>query len=105
MAQEGMLPMRNKRSSGDDERATTTAQLDARDQTAVLRHVLDLYPETLTRDELVREMACFSSSQSSERDAIERAVRDLVAVGLLHKEGSRVFPTRAAVAFHDLYET
>jgi len=101
MAQEGMLPMRNKRNSGDDERAATTAELDARDQTAVLRHVLDLYPETLTRDELVREMTCFSSS---ERDAIERAVRDLVGVGLLHKEGSRVFPTRAAVTFHDLYE-
>ena len=93
--------MRNKRNSGDDERAATTAELDARDQTAVLRHVLDLYPETLTRDELVREMTCFSSS---ERDAIERAVRDLVGVGLLHKEGSRVFPTRAAVTFHDLYE-
>ena len=84
--------------------AEEAVELDARDQTAVLRHVLDLYPETLTRDELVREMTCFSSLQSSERDAIERAVRDLVAVGLLHKEGSRVFPTRAAVAFHDLYE-
>jgi uncharacterized protein (UPF0262 family) len=96
--------MRNKPSSGDDERAATTAELDDRDQTAVLRHVLGLYPETLTRDELVREMTCFSTLQSSERDAIERAVRDLGAVGLLHKEGSRVFPTRAAVTFHDLYE-
>jgi hypothetical protein len=104
MAQEGMLPMRNKRSSGDDERAATTAELDARDQAAVLRHVLDLYPETLTLDELVREMIGVPPSQSSERDGVERAVRDLAAVGLLHEEGSRVFPTRAAVTFHDLYE-
>lgn len=96
--------MRNKPSSGDDERAATTAELDDRDQTAVLRHVLSLFPETLTLNELVREMIGFSSSQSSERDAIERAVRDLAAVGLLHEEGSRVIPTRAAVAFHDLYE-
>lgn len=96
--------MRNKPSSGDDERAATTAELDDRDQTAVLRHVLSLHPETLTLDELVREMISFSSPQSSERDAVQRAVRDLAAVGLLHAEGSRVFPTRAAVTFHNLYE-
>ena len=94
--------MRNKPSSGDDERAATTADEDVRDQAAVLRHVLSLYPETLTVDELVREMT--TSPQPDERDAVERAVRDLAAVGLLHQEGSRVFPTRAAVAFHDLYE-
>jgi hypothetical protein len=96
--------MRNKPSSGDDERAATTAELDDRDQTAVLRYVLSLYPETLTLDELVREMIGVSSSQPAERDAVDRAVRDLGAVGLLHEEGSRVFPTRAAVAFHSLYE-
>lgn len=96
--------MRNKPSSGDDERAATTAELDDRDQTAVLRHVLSLYPETLTLDELVREMIGFSSPRASERDSVERAVRDLGAVGLLHEEGSRLFPTRAAVTFHNLYE-
>jgi len=96
--------MRNKPSSGDDERAATTAELDDRDQTAVLRHVLSLHPETLTLDELVREMIGLSPSQPSERDAVERAVRDLGAAGLLHEEGRRVFPTRAAVTFHSLYE-
>lgn len=96
--------MRNKPSSGDDERAATTAEMDALDQTAVLRHVLSLYPETLTLDELVREMIGIASSEPSERDAVERAVRDLAAVGLLHEEGNRVFPTRAAVVFHSLYE-
>jgi len=94
--------MRIKPSSGGDEHVATTAVEDVRDQTAVLRQVLSLYPETLTVDELVREMTI--SPQPEERDAVERAVRDLAAVGLLHTEGSRVFPTRAAVAFHDLYE-
>jgi hypothetical protein len=96
--------MQDKPSGAGDERATTTAEQDLRDQAAVLRHVLSLYPETLTLNELVREMVGFSSSRSSERDAAQRAVRDLAAVGLLHAEGSRVFPTRAAVTFHNLYE-
>lgn len=96
--------MQDKPSGASDERATTTAEQDLRDQAAVLRHVLSLFPETLTLDELVREMIGISSSQPAERDAVERAVRDLAAVGLLHEEGSRVIPTRAAVAFHDLYE-
>src|SRR5690606_11782323 len=62
-------------SSGDDERAATTADEDARDQAAVLRHVLSLYPQTLTMDELAREMIGFASSQPAERDPVERAVR------------------------------
>jgi len=96
--------MQDKPSAAGDERATTTAEQDLRDQAAVLRHVLSLFPETLTLDELVREMIGISSSRSSERDAVERAVRDLAAVDLLHAEGSRVFPTRAATTFHSLYE-
>jgi hypothetical protein len=100
-----MLPMRNKPSGADDERAASTADEDARDQAAVLRHVLDLHPETLTLDELMREMVGVSSSESSVEDAISRAVRDLRAVGLLHEEGCRVIPTRAAVVFHGLYES
>jgi len=101
-----MLPMRNKPSGADDERAASTADEDARDQAAVLRHVLDLLPETLTLDELMREMliGVSSSEVAAEDDATRRAVRDLAAVGLLHEEGSRVIPTRAAVVFHNLFE-
>ena len=51
-------------------------------------------------DELVREMTI--PPQPDERDAVERAIRDLTAVGLLHHEGSFVVPTRAALDFHDL---
>jgi hypothetical protein len=64
--------MQDKPSGAGDERATTTAEQDLRDQAAVLRHVLSLFPETLTLDELVREMIGVSPSQSSERDAVER---------------------------------
>jgi hypothetical protein len=98
-----MLPMRNKPSSGDDERAATTTALDARDQAGVLRQVLSLWPQALTLDELVREMTA-AAPEFSERDRIERAVSDLVAGGLLHRNGAFVLPTRAAVLFYELEE-
>lgn len=81
----------------------TTADQDDRDQVAVLRHVLFLYPEGLTLEELIRELGSFSGA-SPQRDAIERAVRDLAGVGLLHQVGPLVLPTRSAVVFHRLEE-
>jgi hypothetical protein len=95
--------MHDKVIGAGDHRASTAAE-DTRDQAAVLRHVLDLHPETLTLDELMREMVGVSP-ESSEEDGIRRAVRDLAAVGLLHHEGRRVIPTRSALAFHDLHES
>jgi hypothetical protein len=52
----------------------------------------------------MRELVGVSSSRFSEEDGIRRAVRDLAAVGLLHHEGQRVIPTRAALGFHNLNE-
>jgi hypothetical protein len=49
--------MHDKPSGAHDERATTTAEMDDRDQAAVLREVLFIYPEVLTLDELARQMA------------------------------------------------
>ncbi len=95
--------MHDKPIDGGDDRAATTAAEDIRDQAAVLRHALDLHPETLTLDELMREMLGLSP-ESSEEDGIRRAIRDLAAVGLLHQEGSRVIPTRSALVLHDLHE-
>lgn len=86
--------------AGEDERATTAAQ-DTHDQRRVLREVLFQRPETLTVDELVRELT-IDSTEFSERDRIERAVRDLIASGLLHKVGDLVLPTRAAVLYDSL---
>jgi len=95
--------MHDKPIGAGRDRATTAAE-DTRDQAAVLRHVLDLHPETLTLDELMREMVGISTSAPVEEDGIKRAVRDLAAVSLLHQERRRVIPTRAALVFHNLNE-
>jgi hypothetical protein len=95
--------MHDKPRGASDERATTTAALDARDQAGVLRQILSLYPQALTLDEVVREMTA-AAPEFSERDRIERAVNDLVAGGLMHRNGSFVLPTRAAVLFYELEE-
>jgi hypothetical protein len=88
--------------AGDDERATTAA-LDDRDQARVLHEVLFIYPESMTLAELTRELTS-GTTEFQERDRIERAVRDLVAGGLLHRVSDLVLPTRAAVNFYVLEE-
>lgn len=99
-----MLPMRNKPSGADDERATTTADQDDRDQASVLREILFLYPEPITREELIREKTIVSDD-FAERDRIERAIRDLTAIGLLHRrDDDLVIPTRAAVRAYVLFD-
>jgi hypothetical protein len=97
--------MQDKPSGAGDESATTTSQQDYRDQAGVFRHVLSIYPEVLTKDELIREMTGGASSPSfAERDRIERAVRDLIAGGLLHEDAMLVLPTRAAVLAHSILD-
>lgn len=78
-----------------------TASDDAGVQHGLLAVVLAEHPAQLTIAELLREM-CRSSEDFSERDAVERAVRDLVGVGLLHRQGVFVLPTRAALHFDRL---
>lgn len=95
--------MHDKPSGASDERATTTAELDDRDQAAILREVLFIYPEVLTLDELARQMT-FASDAFAQRDRIERAVRDLTGDGLMHQVGPLVLPTRTAVVFNRLAE-
>jgi hypothetical protein len=95
--------MQDKPSGARDERATTTADQDDRDQAAVLREVLFIYPEVLTLDELARQLT-FVSDAFGQRDRIERAVRDLTGVGLIHQVGPLVLPTRTAVVFNRLAE-
>jgi hypothetical protein len=94
--------MQDKPIGAANEGATTAAQ-DVKDRARVLREVLDLYPETLTLDELVRELTV-DSVEFQERDRVQRAVRDLIAGGLIHRVGDLVLPTRAAVNFHGLSE-
>jgi hypothetical protein len=93
--------MHDKPSGARDERAPTTADQDDRDQAAVLREVLCIYPEVLTLNELARQLT-FGSDAFAQSDRIERAVRDLTGAGLLHQVGPLVLPTRTAVVFNRL---
>jgi len=79
----------------------TTGAEDAATESAALLLIVDLHPTPVTLAELVREMAG-ERPGFGERDAIERAVRDLVAAGLLRRNGDLVLPTRAALRFSEL---
>lgn len=77
-----------------------TRQSDAAIESAVLRLLLDLHPTRLTLADLIRELGG-ADPGFAERDAIERAVRDLGGAGLLHR-GELLTPTRAALRFNEL---
>lgn len=79
----------------------TTWVEDESMESVVLRQLLELHPTRLTIAELVRELDSDGGSFAG-RDAVERAVRELAAVGLLHKGTDFVTPTRAALRFNEL---
>ncbi|HEV7770499.1 MAG TPA: hypothetical protein VGO66_07555 [Solirubrobacterales bacterium] len=85
-----------------DHTGTPTAE-DAATESAVLQQVLDLYPTQVTLAELLREVGG-QFADFGERDAIERAVRDLAGSGLLHRHDEFVLPTRAALRFNRLLD-
>lgn len=64
----------------------------------VLRHFLGLYPAPLSIDEVVRELTDDSTDFDAE-EAVEAAVRELLAAGLLRRHGELLLPTRAAVLY------
>lgn len=77
-----------------ENRSPSTERDDMRVQRAVLSLVLCEHPILLAEGEIEREMG--------DGDAVERAVRDLIGVGLLRREGATVLPTRAALHFERL---
>lgn len=81
----------------------TTLVEDENFESAVLRQLLDLHPTRLTVSELTREMSG-DRGGFAERDALERAIRELAAVGLLHRSEEFVAPTRAALRFSELLD-
>ncbi|MFL5897154.1 MAG: hypothetical protein ACJ76D_01615 [Solirubrobacterales bacterium] len=94
------MAIENPTGRGANERLTTAEQ-DDRDQAAVLQQLLFIYPEPITRAELVREMTL----AGTEPDWIERAIRDLAASGLLHRrDDDLLIPTRAAVRAFALFD-
>ena len=87
----------------DQDDIRTPAAEDAATEAAVLQQVLDLHPTQVTLAELVLEVGG-ESVEFAERDAIERAVRDLIGAGLLHGRDAFVLPTRAALRFSRLLD-
>jgi hypothetical protein len=56
------------------------------------------HPERLTRREILRVL----NHPRDDRAVIERAIRDLLEVGLAEHEGDYLVPSRAAVRFDEL---
>jgi hypothetical protein len=81
----------------------SNAAQELHDQGVVLIHVLSIYPTHLRLLELVRELTD-DSGDFSEGDRIERAVRDLIGVGLFFRCEGLVLPTRAALRFHQILD-
>jgi hypothetical protein len=79
----------------------SNAAQELHDQGVVLIHVLSIYPTHMRLLELVRELTD-DSGDFSEGDRIERAVRELIGVGLLFRCEGLVLPTRAALRFNQI---
>jgi predicted transcriptional regulator len=63
-------------------------------QSAVMALVLAEHPMQLTLGDLAMEI--------DGEDSVAQAVRDLIAVGLLRRNGDSLLPTRAALVFDRL---
>jgi hypothetical protein len=63
-------------------------------QRAVLSLALEAHPKSLAIPDLAREIG--------RGDAVERAVRDLVGIGLLECGGVSIWPSAAALRFYRL---
>lgn len=74
---------------------------DLRTESAVLQYILAFHPVQTSLEELLREFDQ-GSGDATQRDAVERAVQDLVGAGLLQRNGELVLPTRAALRFDEL---
>lgn len=90
--------MQDKAIGAGDKPVPSTAKQDLHDQGIVLMHVLHRHPTLLTIPDLVREVTA-GSEEFAESDAVERAVRDLTSVGLLHCPNALAVPSPAALRF------
>ena len=93
-----MLPMHGNRRS----EAKSTDAEDRQEERRVLAHVVQMYPSHLRLSDVIRELG--DPKEFAERDAIERAVRELIAGGLLFRCETMILPTRAALKFDEVIE-
>ncbi|HEY5052272.1 MAG TPA: hypothetical protein VII45_02570 [Solirubrobacterales bacterium] len=89
-------------SDDNPRRVLTTAQEDDRDQEGILGYLIAEHPDQLTITELAREMRP-DDPDLPLPDWLRRGVRDLVGIGLLHRSGEIIRPTRAALRFNHLF--
>ena len=86
---------------GEGDGQPDNAKQDAQWQAEVLRLLLDEHPHQLTKLELSRELVGESPGYD-QRDAVERAIRDLEKAGLLYRCEALVLLTKAARHFASL---
>jgi hypothetical protein len=79
-----------------DQITSAPAEEDDLYEQSVLRHVLYWQPTILRMSDLTREVRP-EIGHSDPVDAVERAVRELIKVNLLHRHGDCVLPTSTAV--------
>jgi hypothetical protein len=87
----------------DMDETQTTGNEDTMIEAAVLQQLLALHPVQLTLGDLMREIAG-ESGDFALNDAVERAVRELAAAGLVLRNGEVVLPSRAALRFDELLD-
>jgi hypothetical protein len=79
-----------------------TANEDQQTERAILGLVIDAHPATLRLSDLIREVG--DPDNFAKRDAVERAVRELVKGGLLFRCEGAVLPTRSALYASELLD-
>lgn len=77
---------------------TSPAGEDKRTESAVMALLLQEHPIRLTMDELILVLHA-DPERGDPADARQRAVRELVGAGLVHREGRFLAPSRAALYF------
>ena len=84
----------------DQPKAASNAAEDLKDERVILVHVAEAYPATLRLSDVIRELG--DPDDFTQRDGIERAIRELVKGGLLFKSDGAVLPTRTALRVYEL---
>jgi hypothetical protein len=74
---------------------------DKQTESAVMALLLQEHPIRLTMDELILVLHA-DPERGDPADAGQRAVRELVGAGLVHREGRFLAPSRAALYFDAL---
>lgn len=82
---------------------SSLADDDRQSQSVVLMHLAEVWPAPLTVDELQRELAS-TANDFVEHDDIQRATRDLVNSGLVHRRDDVIWPSRSAIKTMELLD-